>query len=251
MAEEWKNKGNSEFQKGNYQLAIEYYTYACEIEPKNHTYLTNRAAAYAGTKQWEKCLRDAEKSITLKDDWTKGWFRKAQSLQELGRYQEATGAFKKAAGLDPTNADMEKKAKECERMWKKDLSNAELIKEEGNDYFKVGKMQQAIDCYTKAIASCGVSEKDLKTKASCYNNRAHCYTQLYDHKRVVEDCTECLAIEPGNLKALLRRGFAYEGLERMKLALADFNAVLAIDPSVSKAHQAAHRIKQALKAFEK
>jgi len=249
MAEDWKNKGNSEFQKQNYQVAIEYYTYACEIEPKNPTYLTNRAAAYASLKQWDKCLRDAEKAITLNGDWMKGWYRKGQALQELGRLQEATAAYKKAVGLEPGNADVAKKAQDCERLWKKDLSNADLLKEEGNEHFKIGKMQQAIDCYTKAINACGNSEKDLKTKAACFNNRAHCYTQLYDHRKVVDDCTECLRLEPGNLKALLRRGFAYEALEKMKLALEDFNAVLAVDPSVSKAHQAAHRIKQAIKAF--
>jgi tetratricopeptide (TPR) repeat protein len=103
-----------------------------------------------------------------------GWFRKAQALQELGRFQEATGAWKKAAGLDPANADFANKARECELKWKKDLSQADLLKEEGNEVrafpkrnsrfpfcslffffplfvqlFKVGKIQQAVDAYTK------------------------------------------------------------------------------------------------------
>jgi tetratricopeptide (TPR) repeat protein len=38
--------------------------------------------------------------------------------------------------------------------------------------------------------------------------------------------------QPHNVKALLRRGLALEGLERYRMALADIRAVLAIDPSI-------------------
>lgn len=36
---------------------------------------------------------------------------------------------------------------------------------------------------------------------------------------MLEDCNLCLNIDPKNLKALLRRGIAFEGLEKHKLAL--------------------------------
>ncbi len=71
MAETYKNKGNTEYQAGNYPAAVENYTYAIEMEPKNHIYLTNRSTAYAAMKQWEKSLKDADKAIALKSDWAK------------------------------------------------------------------------------------------------------------------------------------------------------------------------------------
>jgi len=249
-AEAYKNKGNEEFKKGNMQAAIENYTYAIEMDPKNYTYLTNRATAYASMKLWEKSLRDSEKSLTLNPDWTKGHYRKAIALFELGRLQEAVASFKIASSLDPTNEEIKKRYEEALHLWKKDQTPAQIAKEEGNELFKLGKIDAAIEAYTKAISLC-TSEKDLATKAQCFNNRANCWVQKYEPNKVINDCTECLNIEPGNLKALLRRGFAYESLDKMRLALDDFNKVLSIDPSVTKAHQAAHRIKSALRALGK
>jgi tetratricopeptide (TPR) repeat protein len=70
-AESMKEKGNEEFKKGNYEKAIEFYTYATEMDPKNHTFFTNRSLCYAQMKKWDKSLRDAEKSVQLKGDWEK------------------------------------------------------------------------------------------------------------------------------------------------------------------------------------
>ena len=43
-----------------------------------------------------------------------------------------------------------------------------------------------------------------------------CYKNLYDHKNVVADCTESLMIDPSNWKAQMRRGYAYQGLEKYR-----------------------------------
>lgn len=70
-AENYKNLGNKEYAAGNFSKAIEFYTDAVESDPKNHIYVTNRSAAYAAMKNWEKSLKDAETSIALKADWVK------------------------------------------------------------------------------------------------------------------------------------------------------------------------------------
>jgi len=70
-AEGYKEKGNEEFKKGNYEKAIEFYTYATEMDPKNHIYMTNRSLCYASMQKWDKSLRDADKAVFLKADWEK------------------------------------------------------------------------------------------------------------------------------------------------------------------------------------
>ena len=47
------------------------YTYAIECDPNNHVFYTNRAACYATMGEWEKVLRDAQRSIDRKSDWVK------------------------------------------------------------------------------------------------------------------------------------------------------------------------------------
>lgn len=51
-AESYKDKGNEYFKKKEYDKAIENYTYACEIDPKNHVYYTNRSLCYANMGRW-------------------------------------------------------------------------------------------------------------------------------------------------------------------------------------------------------
>jgi regulator of sirC expression with transglutaminase-like and TPR domain len=88
-------------------------------------------------------------------------------------------------------------------------------------------------------------------KAHLHSNRAHCWVQLYEPTKVVQECTETLTLEPNNTKALLRRGFAYESLDKMRFALEDFQKVMMLDPSATKAVHAASRVKEALKRMGK
>jgi len=258
-AEQWKNKGNAAYSAKNYSEAVSCYTKSIEQDQTNPALRTNRAAAYAGMGDWEKSLQDADKSIQMKDDWVKGHFRKGQALYELKRYEESYKSYKRAVDLDPKNEDISSKMKEAEVMYKKNkpkvnpdgspLTAVQRVKEEGNELFRTGKIPQAIEQYNKALDMC--TEKDLNEKANIYNNRAACYVQLYDHTKVINDCTCSLEIQPMNAKALLRRGLAYEGMEKMRLALDDFRKVLSLDPRNEVAVKASSRITQALKALGK
>lgn len=56
------------------------------------------------------------------------------------------------------------------------LDRAQAAKNKGNKYFKAGKYENAIQCYTEAIAVCPLEQKtDLST---FYQNRAAAYEQL-------------------------------------------------------------------------
>lgn len=55
------------------------------------------------------------------------------------------------------------------------LDRAQAAKNKGNKYFKAGKYENAIECYTEAIALCPTEQKtDLST---FYQNRAAAYEQ--------------------------------------------------------------------------
>jgi len=255
-AEQWKNNGNAAFQKGNHAEAVRCYSKAIEIDPNNAVYFTNRATAYAGMQDWEKELEDANKSLTLKADWVKGFFRKGQALVELKRYEEGVDAYRKAVSLDPKNEDITGRMKEAEVMMKKNkpkvnvdgspLSTAQKAKEEGNECFRTGKIDKAIEFYTKALNLC--TAKEIQEKSNIYANRAACYVQLYEPTKVIADCTESLTLVPMNVKALLRRGLAYESMDKMRLALDDFRKVMSLDPHNTVAIQTSSRITNALKA---
>ena len=59
-------------------------------------------------------------------------------------------------------------------------------------------------------------------------NRAACYKQISNFDGVIEDCTAVLEVDPENVKALVRRAQAFEGVERYRFALQDVKTVLSM-----------------------
>lgn len=51
----------------------------------------------------------------------------------------------------------------------------------------------------------------------------------------IDDCTQAIALSPAYVKALLRRAEAYEKVDKLEEALADYDAVLKLDPNVRTA----------------
>ena len=53
-----------------------------------------------------------------------------------------------------------------------------------------------------------------------------CYKQISNFDGVISDCTAVLEVDPENVKALIRRAQAFEGVERYRFALQDSKTVL-------------------------
>jgi tetratricopeptide (TPR) repeat protein len=244
----YKEKGNIEFKKGNLPKAIEYYTYACEVDPKNCIFYTNRATCYMKMGRYDKVVRDASKAIKLNSKWEKGYYRLGTGLMELGRFDEAVKAYKQAVDLKPSNATFQSELIRAKRSMLKGKSEAEIIKIDANELFKAGKIDDAIKMYTRAIAKCNVKdEKEKIVGADIYANRAACQRQLYHPKKCIDDCTAAIELNPYHTKAYIRRAQSLESLEKWKDALADFEKALMYSPGVSVAVQGASRIRSSLR----
>ncbi len=92
-------KGNDEFKKGNHAKAIEYYTYATELDPKNHIFFSNRATAYFSMQDYAKSLRDSEKAVALDNTWWKV-FISLSLCSEPAQSFCSTGSFEGRRVLD-------------------------------------------------------------------------------------------------------------------------------------------------------
>jgi hypothetical protein len=53
-----------------------------------------------------------------------------------------------------------------------------------------------------------------------------CYKQISNFDGSIADCTSVLDFDPQNVKALIRRAQAFEGVERYRMALQDIKQVL-------------------------
>lgn len=67
------------------------------------TVLSNRSAAYIAAGDYVGALVDADYVIQLKRPWSKGHFRKAKALAEMGQLDEAREAIKLGLAFEPNN----------------------------------------------------------------------------------------------------------------------------------------------------
>ena len=94
-SEDAKSIGNNYFSQKNFQLAIENYTKAISlstpITPSANLaiYYNNRASSYYQLNHFEKCIEDAEKSISLDKTYLKAYFRLASAFFETHRMKKA------------------------------------------------------------------------------------------------------------------------------------------------------------------
>ncbi|KAG0242327.1 RNA polymerase II-associated protein 3 [Mortierella sp. GBA43] len=101
-------------------------------------------------------------------------------------------------------------------------ANAE--KDKGNELFKKGQYEQAIERYSASIAL-DPSNPVLPI------NRAMALLKLGRFSEVERDCTLGLKLDSKNVKAMWRRGIARRSLGRLDDARKDFEAALDIEPN--------------------
>ena len=68
MADALKDQGNKAFQAKDYDKAIDLFTQAIALDPKNFVLFSNRSAAKAGKRQYAAALEDAEEVCVIHDE---------------------------------------------------------------------------------------------------------------------------------------------------------------------------------------
>ncbi|XP_024945255.1 sperm-associated antigen 1 [Cephus cinctus] len=114
---------------------------------------------------------------------------------------------------------------------------AEQEKEKGNEAFKIGDYDEALRLYNSSIY--------IEPTISAYNNLAITYIKLSRYDDAVRECNRVLCMEYMNIKALLRRALASEYLKKKSQALADYEAVLILEPVNKVAIAAINRLREA------
>lgn len=88
QADALKAKGNAAFAAGRHAEAVQLFSRCIELDPSNHIYFSNRAAAHLGGKEYAAAARDAARCTELKPGWAKGWSRLGAAHFGLDQFSE-------------------------------------------------------------------------------------------------------------------------------------------------------------------
>ncbi|XP_032675627.1 protein unc-45 homolog B [Odontomachus brunneus] len=110
-AQEWKEKGNEEFNKDNWSEALDCYTNALKLTKEDNSdkavYYKNRAAAYLKLKEYENVIADCDNALKICSNDPKALFRRCQALEALEKFEEAYRDARYIILSDPNNKSIQ------------------------------------------------------------------------------------------------------------------------------------------------
>ncbi|XP_037243590.1 RNA polymerase II-associated protein 3 [Falco biarmicus] len=263
-----KEKGNNYFKQGNFDEAIKCYTRGMHSDPYNPVLPTNRASAFCRMKKFSVAESDCNLALALDKNYTKAYARRGAARFALKNFQGAKEDYEKVLELDANNFEAKNELKKIDQALSskesseqkefEDVVRPELTEEEkkriedqqlkqkavtekdlGNGYFKEGKYEAAIECYTRGIAADG-------TNALLPANRAMAYLKIEKYEEAEDDCTKALLLDASYSKAFARRGAARVALGKLKEAMQDFEDVLKLEPGNKQAMNELTKIRNEL-----
>lgn len=237
-----------------------------ELDPHS-TAITNEIRSYEKLKQYEneaakayekkdfrKVVYCMDRCLDCAPTCAHYKIQKAECLVFLGRLQEAQELANTILHIDKSNADaiyvrgiclyyedniesstnhfmqvlrLAPDHKKAMNIFKK-AKSLKKKKEEGNDMFKSGKLQDAYRIYTEALT---IDPLNKKINSKIYLNRAIVLSRLNKLKEAIADCTSALVLEETYLKALLRRAKCYSDLGEYEESVKDYEKVCTMEKS--------------------
>jgi len=226
------DRGLEEYEKGNYQDAIDNYTRAIESHPADAFLYNNRGLAYFKVKEYKKSIPDYSKAMELKPDYTMAYSNRGLAYFKIRSFDEAISDYTKAIELDSKYEDayynqglaynrfvhyyskpftddaigkFDKAVTNFSKVLELDLDYVLAYAGKGNAYYRYGEWDKATEYYNKALKHEDLILKKVGKKGleGVYHSRARNYNQFQrTFCDAVSDYKKALELNPENLDAL-------------------------------------------------
>lgn len=107
------------FVEKEYDKAIEMYTKAIDLDPKNAVFFANRSLAHLRQESFGSALEDGIAAVKVDPAYLKGYYRRAAAQMSLGKFKKALMDFELVAKRRPNDKDASMKFNECNKLVKK------------------------------------------------------------------------------------------------------------------------------------
>jgi tetratricopeptide (TPR) repeat protein len=87
-AEAWCDRGNEQYNLGDFEGAIASLDKALEIKPDYHEAWNNRGVALGNLGRFEDAIASYDKALEIKPDFHEAWYNRGVALGNLGRFED-------------------------------------------------------------------------------------------------------------------------------------------------------------------
>ncbi|KAG7546444.1 CS domain [Arabidopsis suecica] len=114
MAKELADKAKEAFVDDDFDVAVDFYSKAIDLDPNCAEFFADRAQAYIKLESFTEAVADANKAIELDPSLTKAYLRKGTACMKLEEYRTAKTALEKGASMAPSESKFKKLIDECD-----------------------------------------------------------------------------------------------------------------------------------------
>jgi len=236
---ECKERAIECFNEQNYKGAVDLLKKAIKLDPDNHIFYSNRAAAFMALEQYDKALGDAEDCIRLQPTWAKGYSRKGAALFRMDKLAGARDAFEKGLELDPDNSTYVRCTKQELQLVMDAIAQRKEesleFKERAIEAFNVQNFKRAEQHLTSAI------ELDPENHVF-YSNRAAADMAMEKFDRALKDANECVKLQPTWAKGYSRQAAAYLSMGDLPAAREACMRGLDLEPENTQVKEELRRV---------
>lgn len=165
---------------------------------------------------------------------------RGRALYASGENDKAIQHFRKALSCDPDFKDAIK--------WLRVVQKLDRMKGEGNDEYKAGRWQNALEKYTAALE---IDPSNKGTNSKILQNRALCYTKLKQFDEAIADCERAISLDPSYLKARKTKANALGLAERWEDCVREWKALQELEPEDRTIAQEVKRAELELKKSQR
>ncbi|XP_073109095.1 protein SGT1 homolog [Elaeis guineensis] len=123
MAAELEKRAKEAFFEDDFELALDFYSQALELDPKNADLYADRAQANIKLKNFTEAVADANRAIELDPSLSKAYLRKGTACIKLEEYQTAKAALEAGSSLALGDSRFIQLIKECEEQMTEEIRN--------------------------------------------------------------------------------------------------------------------------------
>lgn len=165
---------------------------------------------------------------------------RGRALYASGENDKAIQHFRKALSCDPDFKDAIK--------WLRTVQRLDRMKGEGNDEYKAGRWQSALEKYTAALE---IDPANKGTNSKILQNRALCHTKLKQYDEAIADCERAISLDPSYLKARKTKANALGLAERWEDCVKEWKALQELEPEDRTIAQEVKRAELELKKSQR
>jgi tetratricopeptide (TPR) repeat protein len=191
--------------------ALEDYTEAIRIDPRNAALYCNRGYLLGEQNEFDKAIADFSEAIRLDPHDPIAYLHRGHAWSEQHQYDKAVADFNETIRLNP--------------------QNAYAFRSRGHSWLDKGDKNAALADFTEAIR---LDPREV----TAHINRGLVWQSKQEAEKALADFDEAIRLDPRSVGAYLDRGTVWEQKRQFDRALTDYEHAIRLSPQDAHAHDA-------------